>query len=282
MSYAQVHTQALRHRKVLSLSAHAFRVWVAGQCYCQEHLSDGVIPKVALVALGVPIKPTWVAELLTQELWHEYPDHYEVHDWADWNETREQVSSRRAARRVRHQRWLQKRTGDAPRDASRDGVSGGVRDGAATATATATASTTPQGPPSDLRGLWDAWRDVSTAKGAKLPNEPTGREIATLELIGQTYTPDEVRRAAVAFWAKPARARSLAYFAPQVGELLAPVDVSPDDDWRPNFFHCWTCKVCGEVHETDRREVYQARPCQKRTDVVTYAEWKAKQQAASA
>lgn len=280
MAYAQIHTQALRHRKVLSLSAHAFRVWVAGQCYCQEHLSDGVIPKVALVALGVPVKAAWVGELLTQQLWHDHAEHYEVHDWADWNETRERVAARRKAKQERHKRWQQRRAEDASRDASLGASRDASRDGAATATATA--GTTPYSPPPDCEALWEAWREVANTHGAKFPVTPPAKDIERLLELGRTYTADDIRRAAQAFWSKDAKARSLAYFAPQVGELLAPTVLSPEDEWRKGFFHFWTCRECGEVHSTDEREVYQRKPCQKEHGTMSYAEFKARQAAKGA
>lgn len=105
MPYAQIHTQAVRHPKVLALTAPAFRVWVAGHCYCQEHLTDGVIAKVALPALGVRVTPALVAELVAQTLWHDDGDAYRVHDWADWNQTKDQVQAQKAAARRRWHKW---------------------------------------------------------------------------------------------------------------------------------------------------------------------------------
>lgn len=127
MPYAQIHTQAIRHRKVLSLSAPAFRLWVAGHCYCQEHLSDGFVPVVALVALGVPVKQTWVRELLVQGLWHATDLGYQVHDWRDWNATREQVETRRKAARDRKAAWVAKQATNAPDDTTGNAVRNAVR-----------------------------------------------------------------------------------------------------------------------------------------------------------
>ena len=284
MAYAQIHTQAPRHPKLLALSDAAWRLWATGLCYVQEHMTDGLIPAVALVTFGVAKHQKAAAELVAVRLWHQDREGYHVHDYADWNHTRDEVAKRQTAKRERWARWKERQQTpsiDAPQTRLQTDC-----ERAANASSSLPQPQPqpqpqvqpPQGPPSDLRALWDAWRDVATARGAKLPCEPTGRELATLEQLGETYTPDEVRRAAVAFWAKASKARSLAYFAPQVGELLAPIEVPPDEDWRPNFFHHWTCKLCGEVHDTDQREVFQQRPCLKRTDAVSYAEWKAKQQ----
>lgn len=149
MPYAQIHTQALRHRKVLSLSADAFRIWIAGHCYCQEHLTDGEIPKVALVALGVPVKPKWVAELVAEALWHDHDGVYTVHDWADWNDTRAQVERRKTAAKERREKWLAKRAEDAHANAVANaypnGVANAEQDRSATQrNATLTQRTAPQ------------------------------------------------------------------------------------------------------------------------------------------
>lgn len=288
MAYAQIHTQAPRHPKLLAVSDAAWRLWATGLCYVQEHMTDGLIPAVALVTFGVAKHQKAADELVAARLWHQDREGYRVHDYGDWNHTREEVAKRQSAKRERWARWKQRQQADAANAPQTRLQTDCER------TANASSSLPqpqpqpqpqvqpPQGPPSDLRALWDAWRDVATAKGVKLPCEPTGRELATLEQVGQTYTPDEVRRAAVAFWAKSAKARSLAYFAPQVGELLAPTVLSPEDEWRKGFFHFWTCRECGEVHSTDEREVYQRKPCQKEHGTMSYAEFKARQAAKGA
>lgn len=142
--------------------------------------------------------------------------------------------------------------------------------------------TTPSNPPPDCEALWEAWREVANTHGAKFPVTPPAKDIERLLELGRTYTADDIRRAAQAFWSKDAKARSLAYFAPQVGELLAPTVLSPEDEWRKGFFHFWTCRECGEVHSTDEREVYQRKPCQKEHGTMSYAEFKARQAAKGA
>ncbi|MCC6672148.1 MAG: DUF5131 family protein [Planctomycetes bacterium] len=59
MAYAQIHTQAPRHPKLLALSDAAWRLWATGLCYVQEHMTDGIIPAKAIVTFGVgkPQKP---------------------------------------------------------------------------------------------------------------------------------------------------------------------------------------------------------------------------------
>jgi hypothetical protein len=101
MAYAQIHTQALSHPKVLALSAPAFRVWVAGLCYAQEHLTDGQIPRGALVALRVPAPKQAVGDLVRVRLWEATADGWQIHDYATWNRTRADVETKRARDRDR-------------------------------------------------------------------------------------------------------------------------------------------------------------------------------------
>lgn len=119
MAYAQIDTGALSHPKILRLTAEAFRVWVAGLAYCQEHLTDGRIPGCALAALPVHVTRGDVDELLAAGLWRRdgAPDQapnsarsgararrsgldldvvYLVHDYLQWNDSKEVVEQKRA------------------------------------------------------------------------------------------------------------------------------------------------------------------------------------------
>lgn len=101
MAYAQIEVGALRHPKVLTLSDAAFRLWVAGLAYCQEHLTDGRLPAACLVALGVKATPKLVDELVVAALWERTEHDYHVHDYLDWNRSRALVEKDRAHARTR-------------------------------------------------------------------------------------------------------------------------------------------------------------------------------------
>jgi hypothetical protein len=76
-----------------------------------------------------------VRELLVQGLWHATEDGYEVHDWRDWNATRDQVETRRKAAKARLSRWRASQADpgvpNAPCNGVSNGVSNGVRNGVA-------------------------------------------------------------------------------------------------------------------------------------------------------
>lgn len=106
MAYAQIHTAALRHWKVAGLSDAAFRLWVSGLAYCQEHLTDGLIHRRVLPTLCPRLTGKAIDELLAVSLWHAAEDGWTVHDYLDWNASRDAVEAKRA-------RWRGKKAGKA-------------------------------------------------------------------------------------------------------------------------------------------------------------------------
>lgn len=91
--------------KVEALSDAAFRVYVKGICYCSRLLTDGFIPdsKVREFTRG---KPSIVKELTAPrssgpdkeptQLWLRVDDGYVIHDYLEYNPTREKVLTKRA------------------------------------------------------------------------------------------------------------------------------------------------------------------------------------------
>lgn len=73
--------------------------WLAfcGICYCREHLTDGVIPREAVQTLAPGLTSPYkhAAKLVEIGLWHEHLDGFQVHDFLDWNPSRQDVMSLR-------------------------------------------------------------------------------------------------------------------------------------------------------------------------------------------
>lgn len=91
---------AMSHLKILRLSDSAFRLWVKALCYCQQHLTDGRIPREALSLLGA--KRADVDKLSTPQvegkapLWEPIPGFgFQVHDFLQWNDSREEILEKR-------------------------------------------------------------------------------------------------------------------------------------------------------------------------------------------
>lgn len=105
MPWVRIDENALNHAKLLALSAYSFRLWVEGLAYCQRHLTDGVITHTALRTFRYA-QGKHVAELATSidgmaPLWQPTENGYAVHDYLQWNESREHVMAARAKARER-------------------------------------------------------------------------------------------------------------------------------------------------------------------------------------
>jgi hypothetical protein len=99
------------HRKVRPLSDAAFRLDVSAICWCAENLTDGVIlPEHLPLVSDVKRPAKAAAELVRQQRWHDdaagcgvCPDvpagGWVIHDYLDYNPTREKVEEDREKRR---------------------------------------------------------------------------------------------------------------------------------------------------------------------------------------
>jgi hypothetical protein len=97
VTYLQVDDRFADHPKVAVLSDAAFRAQVTALCYCAEHLTDGMLPKTVGDRFARP-RPR--RELLASGLWMEAPGGYSLHDYLDWNPSREEVLARLASKKA--------------------------------------------------------------------------------------------------------------------------------------------------------------------------------------
>lgn len=131
------------HRKVKGLSDAAFRLHAEAIFWCARDLMDGFVPAADLLDLATARRPLKsVPELVIRGNWHladelceseKCPAHVDnrpasvdkgwfIHDYFDYQFTKEKVKRERKAKAERQKRWSEKRKGglDASRDASRD------------------------------------------------------------------------------------------------------------------------------------------------------------------
>lgn len=124
------------HRKIAVLSDAAYRLLDESIFWCSRNGTDGIIRRDEVVSIGVRAKPKVIGELVRRDNWHttghgcprcpQPIDGWVVHDYLDYQPTREQVEKERAAKAQRQKNWLTKRRSrdaslDGPQDASRDG-----------------------------------------------------------------------------------------------------------------------------------------------------------------
>jgi hypothetical protein len=123
--------------KLSALTDSAFRLWVAGLVYCNKHLTDGFIPEseVQYFRLKAKNRAPLVAELCTPQtslgkgpLWHKVENGYTMHDYLDWNDSRDKVMADRAKARERLDRHRGKRNYPRVMRAQMDAICNAVSD----------------------------------------------------------------------------------------------------------------------------------------------------------
>lgn len=131
MSWARLDDEILDNDKIARAGALGLLLHVAGITWCARNLTDGRIPKQKVQCLlnltgiyvdrgndaGVPFTTATgngaidhpMAEQIAlhlkgQELWHDRGDHWEIHDYLEYNPSREEVLSRREHARTKKHR----------------------------------------------------------------------------------------------------------------------------------------------------------------------------------
>lgn len=116
MGWVRIDDNAPYHRKMLQAGPAACWLWVCGLAYCQRMISDGFIPSEALPMLGVGNWKKPLGFLVSSGLWHKVEGGYEIHDYLEWNATKDereaQVERKRQLTLDRVQRHRAKRNTD--------------------------------------------------------------------------------------------------------------------------------------------------------------------------
>jgi hypothetical protein len=102
------------HPKVDGLSDGAFRLQVAGICYAHRHLTDGIIPADKVSRLVPRFKRGYVDELVRRMVWVELDggSAYAIHDFLDWNDSREKVEEYRRKQSLKGRKGAESRWAD--------------------------------------------------------------------------------------------------------------------------------------------------------------------------
>lgn len=95
MPYLNLDDNFADHPKVDALSDGAFRLHVSGLLYVSRHLLNGRLPGDKVTRLVPRFRKQSLTELLDRALWLPVIDGYEIHDYLDWNKSREQIETQR-------------------------------------------------------------------------------------------------------------------------------------------------------------------------------------------
>ena len=125
MSWVRIDDKFYNHPKVLRVGPLGIALQVTALCYCNAHLTDGLLPREAVPGLlnfagidgpGRPIECWDVVDLLLGAgMWSETKTGYVVHDYLEYQPDRASVTRDREAARVRQARFRE--TSDAKRNA---------------------------------------------------------------------------------------------------------------------------------------------------------------------
>lgn len=106
MTWIKLDDNFADHPKIAPLTHGAFRLHVAGICYCARHLTDGIIASDDIPRLIRGYRAAHLTELTDRGLWLPILTYMEIHDYLQWNPSRKDVEATRdMARQKAYKRW---------------------------------------------------------------------------------------------------------------------------------------------------------------------------------
>jgi hypothetical protein len=100
MSWVRLDDEFPDHKKVAGLSNDAFCLHVTAMCWVAKQQTDGKLPGNVLKRLAWRCQDPAIAaaELVTANVWEVTPGGWEIHDFSEYNPTKEQVTELAAKR----------------------------------------------------------------------------------------------------------------------------------------------------------------------------------------
>lgn len=111
MAWVKIDDGFTDHPKVEALSDRAFRLHLAGLCFCARTLSDGFIPDDRVRRLLPKVTKAMVKELTTAGVWIEGVGGFSVKDYLTYNPSKAKVLADREAAAERKRKWAEKNAG---------------------------------------------------------------------------------------------------------------------------------------------------------------------------
>jgi len=177
MSHCRFALGFTRHRKVLSLSDAAFRLWVSAMDHSRDQGTNGELHAIDLDAIprcppAGPKRQKLIDELVRERLWDQVGAAWQIHDYLDWQDSREHIRTKREQARERMRRVR------ANKDENFAGTAGEVRD------ASSSSSSSSSDPPVSVGGAGGRdWPARLVERGRKLGDFPLPRHDPLQESI---------------------------------------------------------------------------------------------------
>lgn len=113
MPWVRIDEDFYQHPKVVKAGPLGMAMQVAALCYCNKYLTDGFIPRAVLPTLLNLDGTSWelvVQDLIAAGLWEQVDGGYRIHDYLDYQPSRERVLTEREATRQRVKRLRENRS----------------------------------------------------------------------------------------------------------------------------------------------------------------------------
>lgn len=118
MTWVRLDDQFLEHPRVVAAGRDARDLYLAGLCYCSRHLTDGLIPAPVLRRLAADAEiddgEASAARLVRVGLWTATEDGWTVHDYLDYQPSRDQMETARRQTADRVAAWRDRQPSPAP------------------------------------------------------------------------------------------------------------------------------------------------------------------------
>ena len=111
MTWVKIDDGMPEHPDILALSASARWALVAGLCYANRALTDGFIPEVITATLGTKKD---VSELVKSGKWERVAGGYAIHDYLDYQPSRQEVLAKRQAAKERKDKYEERKKERVP------------------------------------------------------------------------------------------------------------------------------------------------------------------------
>lgn len=102
MTWFRIDDQLADHPKVMALEDRlaALGLWTMCGTYASKHLTDGFVPHPVAVMYGGPKWSKLIPDLVRVGLFESVPNGYLLHDYLDYNPSREKISTERAKKKA--------------------------------------------------------------------------------------------------------------------------------------------------------------------------------------
>ena len=102
MAWIRLDDQIAHHPKITSATPTSLWLYVAALGFSQKYLTNGYIPKQSLSAISHLRNVSRASrELVAAGLWEKVTDGFQIHDYLDFNDSRDELLAKRAADRFR-------------------------------------------------------------------------------------------------------------------------------------------------------------------------------------